>query len=219
MEVGIIAEGPADVAVIMNILKGKLGLDRSDMYPIRPELSTDETDLHAPGAERFSNWAIVRDECIDGRKIGAFLSLFADDCLVVIHIDTAEAELAGYDVKRPGRQEPDYCAKLRQAVAHKIDAWLKGRFLFHIRHAIAVEETDAWVLTTLSNKETSSRPDPKKDLKNALNKNLGDKERKKLFQLGAYEQYDKLSEPFRKRKTLDEHARKNHSLRVFVDSL
>ncbi len=222
MKVGIIAEGPADVAVLINILKGKLGLDRKDVLPIRPELARDETDLHEMPEERFSNWGIVRQECLDRGRIEAFLVPFADERLLVIHIDTAEAELAGYDVKKPGRQEADYTERLRQSVVEKINEWLGGEHLPLIRHAVAVEEMDAWVLTIWSShKNTASRPDPKKDLKNALNKSndLSDKERKKLFQLKAYGLYDKLSEPLRKRKTLDECAARNESLRLFVESL
>lgn len=222
MKVGIIAEGPADVAVLVNVLKGKLGLDRKDVLPIRPELARDETDLHEMPEERFSNWGIVRQECLDRGRIEAFLVPFADERLVVIHIDTAEAELAGYDVKKPGRQETDYAGKLRQSVVAKINGWLGGEHLPLIRHAVAVEEMDAWVLAAWSShKDTASRPDPKKDLKTALNKSntLSDKERKKLFQLKAYALYDKLSEPLRKGKKLDECAARNESLRLFVESL
>ena len=140
----------------------------------------------------------------------------------MIHIDTAEAELAGYDVKKPGRQEADYAGRLRQSVVEKINGWLGAQHLPLIRHAVAVEEMDAWVLAAWSaHKDTASRPDPKKDLNHALNKSnkLSDKERKKLFQLKAYAMYDKLSEPLRKGKTLDECAARNESLRLFVESL
>jgi hypothetical protein len=45
MKVGIVAEGPADVAVIRNILKGKLGVEGTDARAIRPKLAEDKTDL------------------------------------------------------------------------------------------------------------------------------------------------------------------------------
>jgi len=44
MRIGIIAEGTTDQAVLENILKG-LGYDESDIIPIRPDLSMDETDF------------------------------------------------------------------------------------------------------------------------------------------------------------------------------
>lgn len=222
MKVGIIAEGPADVAVLINILRGRLGLDGKDMLAIRPDLARDETDLHEMAEAQFSNWGIVRQECVDRRRIAAFFEPFADERLIVIHIDTAEAELAGYDVKKPGRQEAGYAGKLRELVVEKINAWLGGEHLARIRHAVAVEEMDAWLLTLWSShKDTGSRPDPKKDLKLALSKSnkLSDKERKKNSQLSAHDLYAKLSDPLRKRKNLDECAARNESLRLFVESL
>ena len=189
---------------------------------IRPDLARDETDLHEMAESQFSNWGIVRQECVDRARIDELLVPFADERLVVIHIDTAEAELAGYDVKRPGRQEADYAGKLRQRVVEKIDEWLAGEHLALIRHAVAVEEMDAWLLPMWSaHRDTAGRPDPKKELKMALNKSnkLSDKARKRLSQLGAYDLYATLSEPLRQRKTLDECAAKNESLRLFVESL
>jgi hypothetical protein len=222
VKVGIIAEGPADVAVLVNILKGKLGLDRKDVLTIRPDLAYDETDLHEMAEEQFSNWGLVLRECQDGSRIKEFLEPFADERFIVIHIDTAEAELPGYDVKKPGRQEEDYAGKLRQSVVEKINEWLGGEHLPHIRHAVAVEEMDAWLLPLWSShKDTAGRPDPKKDLHNALNKGnkLSDKQRKKLFNRKPYARYHELSEPLRKLKTLVECASRNESLRLFVESL
>lgn len=46
MIVGIVAEGPADIAVLRNILKGALGIDRDMTVAIRPELAQDATDLN-----------------------------------------------------------------------------------------------------------------------------------------------------------------------------
>ena len=222
MKVGIIAEGPADVAVLVNILKGRLGLDRKDVLAIRPDLASDETDLHEMAELRFSNWELVKQECVDRARIEAFVVPFEDERLVVIHIDTAEADLPRYDVKRPGRQEADYAGKLRQRVVEKINEWLDGEHVPLIRHAVAVEETDAWLLPLWSShKDTTGRPHPKEDLAKALNKSnkLSDKERKKHSQLGAYALYEKLSDPLRKRKNLDECAARNESLRLFVESL
>jgi Ni/Co efflux regulator RcnB len=222
MKVGIIAEGPADVAVLVNILKGRLGLDRKDVLAIRPDLASDETDLHEMAESRFSNWGIVKQECVDRARIAAFVVPFEDDRLVVIHIDTAEADLPGYDVKKPGRQEANYAVDLRQSVVEKINEWLAGEHLALIRHAVAVEEMDAWLLPLWSShKDTAGRPHPKEDLEKAMNKGnkLSEKERKRLFRMSPYERYAELSSPLRKRKGLDECASRNESLRLFVESL
>jgi len=221
MKIGIIAEGPGDVAVLANILRGKLGIDGKDILPIRPELSADETDLHERREETFSNWALVKRECVERAKIEAFLTPFEGERLVVIHVDTAEAGLAGYDVERPRPGDGAYADELRRRVVEAINRWLDGHFIAEVRHAVAVEETDAWVLTLFSNKDTASHPDPKKALHRALNKPnvLSDKERRRIFQLRAFAFYDELSRPFRKARELERCAGRNRSLQLFVDSL
>src|SRR6185312_14287635 len=150
MKIGIVAEGPADVAVISNILRGKLGIEGKDILPIRPDLSADETDLHERREETFSNWELVKRECVERARIEAFLVPFEDERLVVVHIDTAEAGLRGYDVEKPRDRDGDYAGALRRRVVEAIDRWLDGRFAGRVRHAVAVEETDAWVLTLYS---------------------------------------------------------------------
>lgn len=137
----------------------------------------------------------------------------------VIQIDTAEAELAGYDVARPGRQDPDYVEALRGRVVDAIGGWLGGQFAGRVRHAVAVEEIDAWVLTLHTDKDTAVHRDPKRELSRALHKTLPDKQRKRLFQLKTYQRYDELTRPFRKLRDLEKHAGQNRSLRLFVDSL
>jgi hypothetical protein len=149
MRVGIIAEGRADLAVLANIVRGQLGIDRQDIQPLRPEYDLDATDLHALAPEQFSNWCHVRDECRSLQRIDDFLhSPLDDELLVVIQIDTAEAELSGYEVTRPENTKDDaYATELCRRVAETLDEWLAGRKSKQICYAIAVEETDAWVLT------------------------------------------------------------------------
>jgi hypothetical protein len=52
MRAGIIGEGPSDLAVIKNILKGWLGLSSSDIEPLLPNDQYDETALHTMRKER-----------------------------------------------------------------------------------------------------------------------------------------------------------------------
>lgn len=220
MRIGIIAEGRGDLAVIKNILKGWLGLDLEHVQFLRPEYSLDETDLHEQDEEKFSNWGHVKRECIDYARIHEFLDTPLDEeRLVIIHIDTAEAELAGYDVVRPAGKGHDAAIELRRRVAAKLDDWIGRRSTQHLRYAIAVEETDAWILALYSTKETSTHRDPKQVLARELNRQLSDKERKRLFQLKAFDRYDKLSQSFRKRSALQASAKRNQSLRQFLESL
>lgn len=222
MRIGIIAEGRGDLAVITNLLRGWLGLDREHVQFLRPEYALDETDLHEMAKEQRSNWLLVKRECIDYTRIREFLDTPLDEeRLVVIHIDTAEAELVGFDVVRPVETGQEYAIELRKRVATKLDEWIGGRGTEHLRYAIAVEETDAWILTIGSKKETSTYRDPKKQLDRELNRpnRMSDKKRKSFFQLNVYDRYDELSQDFRKRRTLLTCAKRNQSLRLFLESL
>jgi hypothetical protein len=220
MRIGIIAEGRGDLAVISNILRGQLGIDFEDIQFLRPQYALDETDLHAMSEEQFSNWGLVKHECTTGSLLEEFLnSPIDEERLVVIHIDTAEAELTGYDVPRPSGSSLDSTIELHRRVAAKLDEWLSGRKSGQFRYAIAIEETEAWILTLYQKKETSTARDPKKALKKELSQRHSDKERKQLSQMRAYEYHDKLSRDFRKQRTLEDCATRNHSLRLFLESL
>jgi hypothetical protein len=220
MRVGLIAEGRGDLAVLVNILKGKLGLDFEDVQFIRPEYDRDETDLHDQTEAQRGGWVRVKNECTDRTRIREFVQNAIDDeILVVIHIDTAEAHLKGYDVPRPSRDAEDYPEHLRALVAAKIDEWLDNEALERVRHAVAVEETEAWVLTIYSKKDTCQHGDPKKALRDEINRSWPDKERKRHFQRREYDQAYDLTKPFRKPRELAECATRNISLRLFVDSL
>src|SRR4051812_47399717 len=130
MKVGIVVEGPADVAVLRNILKGWLGLERKDVLAIRPELFQDETDLAAPGfrpqaATEFSNWLLVIEECRQRTRIEDFVnSPNEGESCVVVHLNTAEVHLPGYDIARPERKENGYGEALRDRVVAKLEALL-----------------------------------------------------------------------------------------------
>jgi hypothetical protein len=220
VRVGIVAEGRGDLAVLVNILTGRLGLDFEDIQFLRPEYKIDKTDLFDQTEAERGGWGRVKRECIERGRIREFVQNSIDDeILVVIHVDAAEAHDKGYDVQKPPRDDPNYATVLRQRVIEKINTWLDGEFVDRVRHAVAVEETEAWVLTILSTKDTSTHGDPKEQLRKLLGKTMSDKERKRHFQLKEYDQAHALTRPFRKRRDLEKFAERNQSLRLFVDSL
>ena len=239
MKVGIVAEGPADIAVIRNILKGKLGVEVKDTQTLRPRLNEDTTDLAERRAapfrpqapEEYSNWSLVLEECRARGKIEDFLlNPIAGERLVVIHIDTAEAHLPGYDIDRPDRKVHDYGDRLRALVAAKLDALLGPELIAGIRYAIAIEETEAWVLTIhedQDDRDTGARLDPKKRLRFVLDgkASKGKTREKKSREEGRgtkkseYELYEEWSIEFREGDQLEACAERNRSLRLFVDSL
>ena len=156
MRVGLVTEGRGDLAVLVNVLKGKLGLDFEDIQFIRPEYDMDETDVHDQAEALRGGWGRVKRECVERGRIREFVENAIDeDILVVIQIDTAEAHHHGYDVERPHRDAPDYAELLRQRVVDRINVWLEGEDIERVRYAVAVEETEAWLLTIHASKDTA----------------------------------------------------------------
>lgn len=226
MRVGIIAEGRGDLAVLKNILKGWLNLDRESIQYLRPEYDLDETDLHSMPAEQRSNWGLVKQECVDGKKIIEFLECPIDEeRFVVIHIDAAESELDGYDVERPtGDVGDSLFYSVRTAIVAKINEWPRAPFNGCVRFAIAIEEMDSWVRTIYapeSVKDTGAHRNAKERLKKEVNKSnqFSLKRLKQLYQLKTFQQYDSLTHEFRKKTTLANCAKRNRSLHLFLDSL
>lgn len=218
MRIGIIAEGRGDLAVLTNILKGALGIDQADVQYIRPEFHLDETDLAVMQEEQFSSWTLVKQECRELARVIEFLEVPLDEeRLLVIHLDTAEMENTGYEAVRPADSNP---VKIRESVIAKIKEWMNGYDTTNIRFAVAVEETDAWLLTLyIRQGDTCSYKTPKERLQKELNKALSSREIRKLSGMGTFDRYWELSKDFRKAKKLRECAGKNHSLRLFYESL
>lgn len=229
MKVGIIAEGKADLAVITNILKGSVDIDKKSLDYIQPEYYLDETDLNNPSYKmtqaQFSNWELVLKECIEKTKIIEFFDNPLDeDKILIIQIDTAESELPNYNVKKPTKKgNQNYVEEIRIAVANKLDS-LIGTTTYKIIYAICVEETDAWILTIYpkSHLDTGFLNDPKKELDNQISK---DKKLSKIelaFQnkeIDMYEKYYELSKDFRKKNKLKNFMIKNKSLELFCNEL
>jgi hypothetical protein len=226
MQVGVIAEGKGDHAVIANILKGKLGIDRALITFIQPELYFDETDIQSGGyqqmsAEKFGGWVLVKDCCLERSRIANFMNASDETRIVVIQIDTAEAHHTGYEVERPDKSVDAYSSVLRENVVAKISGWLDGQFSEQVYYAVTIEEIEAWLLPIFGERatETAKFNDPKNRFQSLLNTKLSDKERKKLFQDEPFDRYLKLSKDFRNKKLLEKHCQQNESLLLFCKSL
>lgn len=226
MRIGVIAEGPADVAVITNVLCGALGVSRHEVQPLRPELHLDETDLHARPPGSFSNWGLVREECRTGAKIAEFMNSPIDDGprMVVVQIDTAEADL--YEVQRPAKDKAAlsrYTDELHAAVTAKMREWLDVRWHPVCRFAVAIEEIDAWVLTCWEpGRDSAEGMRPKERLERLWRAVEPLRERQQLAAMdrrSKYELFDALSRELRKGKLLRARVRDNLSLLRFVESL
>ena len=224
MRAGIIAEGKSDLAVIINILKGYLGIDRSDIQPLVPELDYDETDLSKMRVEQFSNWTIVKKRCREGFVVKHFFEGIDDQRFLVIHIDTAERLEVGFEVAEPRKEDiSEYVSRVREAVILKLKEWLGENFYERTAFAVAVEETEAWVIPVFEHRiiETGFSPNPKEKLAGLLNRPnaMNDKDRRRLFQMDEYNKFLELSKDLRKGKDLIKYAERNESLKLFCIEL
>jgi len=221
--IGIIAEGKSDHAVIANVLKGTLGIDiNTQVQFLVPQLDTDETDLNK-GEQNilsFSNWTIVRQQCINKEVINDFFTEnpLAENLALVIQIDTAERFLKNYEVTEPPKtKDKDYSETLRENIIIKIKEWLDQPYE-NLYYAVAIEETEAWLLPLIAKRknDTSTYLSPKEKYFRELQK---DKKMKNVLRKKAFEQYIELSRPLRKNKTLKTARTKNKSLDLFCLSL
>ena len=161
MRLGVIAEGKADIAVIKAILKVLMGVDGSDVIQLRPSEQLDETDLNAMN---FSNWNLVLESCGDKDLLDAYFENLEEEALLIVQIDTAERGEKGYDILEPQRTKntdwTDYSLQLRNKVVEKIASIVPETYRSRIAYAIAIEETDAWLIPLFDNacKETAQYP-------------------------------------------------------------
>ena len=215
MRIGIIAEGFADANVIKAIVKRLLGCDGSDIRVLRPDEAFDETDLRAMN---FSNWNLVLESCKNDEFLGTFLDGLEGEAIVIVHLDTAEREEKGYDVHEPVRtgqmDYAEYSTMLRENVRRKIGALVAEPFRDRIAYAIAIEETDAWLIPLFENRrgDSASHAHPKETLQALIG---ADKKRIKAYRdtsRGALD-YVKLGKELS--KSLADCRRKNKSLDLF----
>mgnify|MGYP004443934201 FL=1 len=172
MRIGIIAEGHADVAIVKAVLKAVTGIDTTEMNAIRPNETTDETDNSQLA---FSNWELVMRSCQDELLLDAFFNTLEEEALLVVHIDTAERGNKGYDVTEPQRTgHPDwqeYSQEVRRNVKAKLDGLLPEQHRGRVSYAIAIEETDAWLIPLYESpcrRDTATHVNPKEDLRTLI---------------------------------------------------
>ncbi|MGJ1481372.1 hypothetical protein [Sphingobacterium multivorum] len=210
--IGVISEGHADRAVITNILKGTLGIDDSNIRALLPINKLDETDRsRVKDIEEFGGWTSVKNECIEKKIIRQFLAMDGQD-FIVIHLDTAEA--SQYGINAMPSKNDNYAENLRSLIVDLIDGWLEEQEIVKtILHAVAVEETEAWLLTIHDvGKDSSTSADPKKKLGFILSKSSADT-------TSDYDNYLKLSKSFCKPKEVRrfKYPEYNSSLKAFIE--
>lgn len=227
MQIGIIAEGKGDCAILRNILWSIL---EDEPRFLRPEFELDETDLNeqegyqSMNPAAFSSWTLVKKDCVEKVRLQSFLvddNIFEEERAIILQLDTAECELAGYDVVRPDKKQDSYCDDLRIAVIKQINTWLEGNYTSQLYYAICIEEMEAWLLPLYENKDSSTSADPKKRFNRIIHQKVStDKKfKKKVDQCRTeFETMDCYSSLFKKKKNLTKALKFNASLKAFVDS-
>ncbi|EIJ43631.1 hypothetical protein BegalDRAFT_2796 [Beggiatoa alba B18LD] len=203
LKVGIIAEGTTDQAVLINILKGALNVQREDIVLIRPELKFDKTDF--ANLRQLGGWESVKRDCEDGEAIRIFFEseLVDEQRILIIQVDTAELQHT-----HDKTNTITYCQTLRDEVINTIKTWLSfscERFYY----AVCIEEMDAWILPLYQARDSVKSAKPKEKLCAVLK--------------GKYREDDKcykeISNDFRKLKNLQACYPHNESLHLFIESL
>lgn len=222
MRVAIFAEGRSDAAVLTNILKGWLGINRADIDYRVPELDFDESDLYQMTINQFSNWTIVKQNCLEQTQFHNFFNSTENAYFAVIQLDTAERHLIGFDVTEPSKTNtPQYSKDVRANVVEKINEWLNNQYSDKLAYAITIEEIESWLLTlyepTIT--ETAKYNLPKERFWEQVFPKFSLKERNLLKNQPAYQQYLTLSKGFSKKKTLADCCNRNLSLKLFCTSL
>ena len=210
MKIGVICEGHTDRAVISKILKGLKGIDSSQIVPLRPDYSRDETDLAVNPVDSFCSWTNVREECLNREKISRFLSN-EDQGIIIIQVDSAESHEFG--VTKPEKNQ-NYSSVLRQRIIEKINEWLDNEFLDETIYAVAIEETEAWILTIYESRDSTTSADPKARLKRILSK-------KGVKYTHNLEGFSDISDKFSKRKNFakEKYLTFNQSLADFCQEV
>lgn len=172
MEVRIIAEGPADKDVIKALVRKLTGVESENIITILPSDTVDETDRFSGN---FSNWQLVLENIADKSFWEKAMATITEvDYFFAIHIDTAERGEVGYDVNQPIRTGvadwKQYAADLRKEAVQKMKLLIPPQYHNRIAYAIAIEETDAWILPLFENvkQDTASHAQPKERLRDLI---------------------------------------------------
>lgn len=219
MEVRIIAEGPADKDVIKAIVRKVTGVESENIVAILPSDSMDETDRFFGN---FSNWQIVLEKIADLDFWNGAMATVDGDCIIAIHIDTAERGEVGYDINEPirtGRVTWDhYASELRENVKRKLELLIPDIYRDRIAYAIAIEETEAWIIPMFENAryDTAKHAQPKERLERIIGS-----DRKWQRQYVNTEKneldYKKLGKELS--RSLSLWRKRNHSLNMFCVEL
>ncbi len=220
MKIGIIAEGRADQFVLRNILYA-FGVEHKDIRLIRPDIAADEWDSNGKenveNNKAFGSWTNVKNDCISREPFEDFFDNTVGEKYMIVQLDTDICSeygvQEGLNIKEIGLHA--FSVEMRNRIIEKVNEWLAENYTENILYAICIRQIDAWVLTIFAkqqDKDTGGIAMPKKELQ-------GKEAYQKLKGREVSVKYKLISEPFAKKKNLNQYIAYNQSLKDFVTSL
>ncbi len=225
MKFAIFCEGRSDAAVITNILKGILNIDKSDIMYSLPELEYDETDLFNQKISKFGSWTLVKDACVTRKTLRTYFENQTTDTeyYAIIQIDSAERNENEFNVIDPPKSKnyAEYSTQLHENIKTKMSGWLNNEYSDKIIFAICIEEIEAWLITRLTDykSDTSKENKPKEFFKSRWEKLYSKQQISKIKNMNTFDEYYIHSIAFRKHKSLEVLRKKNISLDIFCTHL
>lgn len=229
VDFALITEGKTDQAVLENILYGYFGEDNIDVNPLQPR--TDKTGTFylksqsENDSERneYGTWGNVFWYC----RSELFRSVFQNNDLVIIQIDTDVSEQEGFNVSQTfinsdGDRQifslEELIQKVKERIISEIEETAYQKFKDRIFFAICVDSIECWLLPIFYSDEDPKAAKTQGCLE-ALNRQLRSKNIRGISTSKSVIKYAELSREYSKKKKLMQKGIKNPSLKIFLDSL
>jgi hypothetical protein len=211
--IAIIAEGITDQVVLENLLIGIANDPNIDIRMVQPTLDVTDATRNA-GA---GGWTEVFRFC----KSDLFANTFSTNQFVVVQIDTDTCCEIGYDIPIPRQGNdvdvPQLILDVCERICKEIDATVLSQIRTKLIFAICVDSVECWLLPLLSSQPAQARKTT--GCLAAVNLALNKSGAGYYLDAKKPEYYKKLSEPYKRRKTVDNNYKKNPSLQVFVEAV
>jgi hypothetical protein len=221
MDFGIAAEGVTDQVTIQNILSGffdSIEDLEQDITFVQPhEDASDENDVRG-----YGSWTSLFSYLKDKR--------FREDVLntehIIIQIDSDVCNKVGFDVSRvdESNKEIKVTDLINRIVARLVEQISIGDANFYTKHskkiifAVCVDSLECWIYKYYEIDSRKVKTCKIKGCETSLQQVIS-KSYKKLSTLKCAKEYEKLSKPFRKKKTINQIVNFDFSFEVFINHL
>ncbi|MFQ2348380.1 MULTISPECIES: hypothetical protein [Aeromonas] len=217
MDFSIAGEGVTDQVTIQNVLCGFFDtiedLEQEVIFVQPHQDATDEEDVRG-----YGSWTSLFSYLKDKR--------FRDDVVntsfLIIQVDSDVCEEIGFDVKRSASSNSE---ELVSAIVTRLICQINSgsdgfydKYKENIIFAVCVDSIECWLYKYYENDKQKVKNDKTLNCAASLETVIF-RFHKKLSTKKCAKEYDKLSKPFRKRKTLQMISDVDSSLKIFLNNL